>query len=256
MTLGNLKNLRSTRRQPRARWLTALSSALALVVAPLAMTIASQGCTVLTSDGVLDGGGFTGNDAAPLDGQAPYSSCNECLFQGCVGQWAVCQNNAECMAIYICSTAPSCAANGACVDACFAAHPTGQSAYYSLASCDQYGQCGTCAATCGGAPASCPVTPPADAGTPPPDAEPLDAGTPPVDAGAVQSCTDCTTSQCGAEKSACATGSSCDLYTQCLAACADVPCIDTCGTNNPDGKAASGALGSCVTTKCASACSQ
>ena len=127
------------------------SSALALVVAPLALTIVSQGCTVLTSDGSLDGGDFNGNDAAPLpaaDGGTPYSSCNECLFQGCAGQWAVCQNSAECMAIYICATAPSCAASSTCVDACFTAHPAGESAYYSLASCDQYGQCGACASTC------------------------------------------------------------------------------------------------------------
>ena len=249
------KHFMNLSRTAKPKLLTTLTSALALVGALGALTLVSQGCTVLTSDGTLDGGGFAGNDASPLppaDSGPQYSSCNECLFQGCAGQWAVCQNNTECMAIYMCSTAPSCASSGTCVDACYAAHPAGQSAYLSLASCDHYGQCGVCASTCGGAPADCPAPPPpADAGTPTPD-----AGPPPVDSGAVQSCTDCTTSQCGGEKSACATGTSCDKYSQCLAACADVPCIDKCGADDPAGKSASGALGSCVTTKCASACSQ
>lgn len=235
--------------------LLTLSTALAALGA---LTIVSQACTVITSDGTLDGG-FTGTgDGSPPADSGPFNSCNECLFQGCTGQWAVCQNNTECMAIYTCTTAPSCASNQACIDACFTAHVAGQSSYYALATCDYYGECGSCASSCGGAPASCTVAPPADAGSPTADATapPNDAAAPPFDGGAVQSCTDCTSSQCGAEKTACANGTKCDLYSQCLATCADVACIDKCGADNAEGKDASQKLGACVASHCASACGQ
>ena len=111
----------------------------------------AQGCTVTTGDGP-----YYGTDAAPgTDSAVPANACNACLFQGCRGQFSVCANAPECIAIYQCAVAPSCVTSGTCVQACYDAHPAGQPAYDALVDCDKIGQCSTCQATCGVAASSC-----------------------------------------------------------------------------------------------------
>jgi hypothetical protein len=41
----------------------------------------------------------------------------------------------------------------------------------------------------------------------------------------------------------------------CLQNCTDSACIDMCGTNNAAGLAANNALGTCISTNCATQCS-
>src|SRR5512140_672032 len=122
--------------------------------APLVATVgfvaavSAQGCTVVLSDAPLDGGDFDGNVDA-----AATNVCNECLFQQCAGNWAVCQNQSECAAIYSCAIA--CAGNQSCINACFCSHPAGQNAYVSLAACDSVYSCGSCNGQCTPPAASC-----------------------------------------------------------------------------------------------------
>ncbi len=210
---------------------------------------AAPGCTVALGPGTPSDGGcdpFFQNctDGAPVDAAKeaapPVNQCNQCLFGQCSGQWAVCQSSqgaGGCMSIYQCATAPSC--NQACVDACYkAGTAAGQKAYLSLSSCDTAGLCGACQSTCKTPPASCQVP---------------DGGTAP-DASVVQDCTTCTTNKCSTQKAACAQGTDCNDYTQCLAVCKDVSCINACGLAHPQGKTDSKALGDCTTAQCAKEC--
>jgi hypothetical protein len=233
--------------------------AVAALAAP-ASAAGLSGCTVIASDAPLD-------DAGP----ATYSSCNECLYQSCIGQWSVCGGSSECMAIYTCSTAPGC--DQACVDNCYLSHPRGQASYYALASCDDVSKSSaTCTPLCSattpdaGTPDSSPeaTTPDADvdaiADAAAPDA-PDDAAQPDAapdssapDAGTVQTCTDCTSQKCASEKASCVPSTPCDTYTNCLAACADLACVNKCGTDHPDGKTASAKLGDCVSMSCSREC--
>jgi hypothetical protein len=104
--------------------------------------------------------------------------------------------------------------------------------------------------------------PPAQDGGGAPDATGVDAATPPpedggsaaTDATTVEDCATCTNGKCSSEKSACAQGSECDAYAQCLAACTDTACFDKCGTGHATGKAASQALETCTITNCKVAC--
>jgi hypothetical protein len=206
------------------------------------LAFSAQGCTVTLVDTTDGGDPFdTGAPDAAKDTAAdapPVNQCNECLFQQCSGQWAVCQQTAECLAIYQCATKPNCDQN--CVNACFAGHPAGQQEYTALYTCDQVGSCGTCKTQCNTQSSSCPTP---DAGT--------DSGTP--DAGPL-SCTDCSAQKCAAEKTACGSGSDCDGYSQCLAVCQDIPCVEACGLAHADGKKASEALGTCTVNQCKSEC--
>ncbi len=232
-----------------ANWL-AVVGAMGLCTAG---ALGAQGCTVTT--GVVEGddSGIPQADASPgADTSVPLATaCGSCLIQGCRGQWSVCAANAECLATYNCTQAadPSnpqvvCASNPACVQHCYDSHPNGNFAYNAIADCDNQGLCTTCQTACG-VPASSCVVP--DAGSAPDAAPPPDASTP-------QSCDTCVNTSCSAEKQACAPQTDCDLYTQCLYACADQACLDKCGTDHATGKAASGALGACTTTKCGAEC--
>jgi hypothetical protein len=230
----------------------------------VAFGLAGSGCTIVTSDAPLDGGFF---DGASNDDSAtpPPNGCNECLFQQCAGSWSVCQNDPECLLIYACATKPGC--DQSCVNNCFCGHPTGQTTYVALAACDSYYTCNACSAQCAPPSASCATPgviardicgapPPADAGstdatTPPPQDA---AALPPTDAAGVQDCTACTNSKCQGEKAACATGSECDLYAQCLAGCQDTACFNDCATAHESGKTASEALQSCTLNNCKSQC--
>jgi hypothetical protein len=201
----------------------------------------AQGCTVTTGDGP-----YYGTDAAPeVDSAVPTNACNACLFQGCRGQFSVCAQNADCIAIYQCATATGCVSSATCVQACYDAHPAGQPAYDALVDCDKIGECSTCQATCNVSAAAC-TNPTVDSG---PDATPAPDAGPPVDA-----CDACVGSKCAAEKQACAPSSECDVYTQCVLACTDQPCLDKCGTDHAAGKAASTSLGTCTSSSCATEC--
>ncbi len=232
-----------------------------VVATASALIAASGGCTIVTSDTPLDGGSFDGNTSSNTDsGTTPATGCNECLFQQCAASWSVCQNQTECLAIYTCATKPGC--DQQCVTACFHAHPCGQKAYAALSNCDSFYSCSTCNAQCKPAANACPATTvsaqdtctvPADAGAT--DATPPeDSAVPPTDGGSVSDCTSCTSSKCGAEKSACGPSSECESYTLCLAACQDSACFDKCATDHPTGKTASQALETCTTSNCQEAC--
>jgi hypothetical protein len=231
----------------------------------LGLGVLGTGCTIVSSDEPLDGGFYDGN----VEAAVPTTACNECLFQQCSGAWAVCQNQSECLLIYACATKQGC--DQSCINACFCAHPTGQNSYVALAACDSYYSCGGCNAQCKPAAAACTAPgviardlcgapPPVDAGasdagagdasTPPP----VDAALPPTDAAAVQDCAQCTSLSCKDQKDACATGSECDAYAQCLAVCQDAPCFDACAQAHATGKTASQALENCTLTNCKSQC--
>jgi hypothetical protein len=159
-----------------------------------------------------------------------------------------------------------------CVTNCYNAHPNGQALYYSLAACDNYGECGVCSQTCpqpsqclGAADSGAP-----DSGSGVDAAQGVDAAPPPSDAGTQQDsapacttastacCGSCTDSSCATQKAACATGTPCDQYTQCVAGCAVADaggCIDDCGTTFAQGKSDSAALSTCVQTNCGTQCS-
>jgi hypothetical protein len=235
------------------------------------LVASAEGCTVLV------------NDQPPDDASTGVSSCDECQYQTCIGQWAVCGNSAECMAIYTCATAPGCDQN--CVDQCYLAHQTGQSAYYALASCDSTAkQSAACTTYCTATPDASPDAPTEtsapdagddggsteagddggaeaampdasdDASTPDASADDASAADASTDASSVQSCTDCSAQKCAMQHAACAPGSACDRYTGCLAACTTSACVTQCGTDNPDGQAASSTLGDCVTQQCSQEC--
>ena len=192
--------------------------------------------------------------------------CSECLFQGCRPEWAVCQNDAECRAIYDCSTVAG--LTQAQVTACFCMHPTGESKYSALAACDQVSQCGSCKSNCSSTPASSCANPgvfqavdcsgtAVDSGSPAADSGgAVDAGPGPAvtDAATVTDCASCTSSKCASQIAACNSGSECDKFTLCTAACHDSACFNKCGTDHPSGKQASADLNACTTTSCAKEC--
>lgn len=95
-----------------------------------------------------------------------------------------------------------------------------------------------------------------------------DGGAPVADAGAdaapsvdaeagppvLGDCTGCIAGRCGDAKKACGIGSSCDVYVQCVSACADVACFERCGTIHASGKAALASLASCAAANCSTEC--
>jgi hypothetical protein len=247
------------------------------------LAVGSQGCTVTASDQPLDGGITNPGD----DSSIPSANdCNECLFEQCSGQWSVCQNSADCRAIYECAIKPGTTAQG--VGTCFCASPNGQRAYAALSTCDSVQMCNTtCASKCATRSPSCPAAdfPTADSlgcpNTTQPDSGTVDSATvddsggatdaasapdtatapdtsappPPVDAGVVaQDCNSCVSSQCSQQQQACASGTECDKFSQCVAACTDAQCVANCGTSSPTGQQASQALATCTSTNCATQC--
>ena len=238
--------------------IAAVAAALSLLGGVIAL---APGCTILVSDQPLD-------DASP----GIYSSCNECLYQTCMAEWSVCGTSADCMAIYTCSTAPGC--DQACVDACYTSHTTGQSRYYSLASCDyQASKSATCTPLCS------PHTP--DSGTPDtaasdgdvdgatadagdaaalpddsaaPDSAPVADASTPFDGSTALTCNTCASQKCAAERAACTVNTPCDTYIACLVGCTTGACVDQCGAANPDGKTTSGKYSDCLTASCSREC--
>src|SRR4051812_10546750 len=60
-------------------------------------SIANQGCTVLTNDGLPD-------DAATFEagGDAGSTACATCVALECVGPWSVCLTDSRCVALRAC----------------------------------------------------------------------------------------------------------------------------------------------------------
>lgn len=219
----------------------ATSAGLGLAGLAAAALFGAQGCVVTITDG--------GDSSTDFDQYVPpgdsgsdapvVNQCNACSYQQCSGQFAACQSQNDCASIYQCATKPNCDQN--CVNSCYQSFPNGQAAYLALASCNKVAGCGVCSSQCQYPPASCQFP---DGGA--------DSG---VDSGpTVLSCTDCTSTKCSSEKTACGTGSDCDAYSQCLAICTDIPCVDACGLAHPSGKDASNALGNCTQSKCKTEC--
>jgi hypothetical protein len=216
------------------------------------MTALSQGCTITTSDSGLDGGNFTGNDSGTTTdgGVDPQRACNQCAYQPCKGEFAVCMGNDECQAIYQCAIKPNCANSGACVQACYDAHPQGQAAYKALSSCNQNAVCGSCTSLCKPTAEYCAARP--DAGGTPDSGGTTDSGT---DSGTpTLDCETCKPTKCPNETAACAPNSKCDEYQLCLMECSDDACVNACETNNPEGKTASGAYATCIVNNCTKEC--
>ncbi len=221
----------------------ATAAGFGLAALSAAALFGAQGCVVTITD--TTDGSTTFDQFVPTDSgkdgavDSGVNQCNACSYQQCSGQFAACQSQNDCASIYQCATKPNC--DQTCVNNCYASFPNGQANYLALASCNKVAGCGVCSSQCNYPPQSC-VFP--DAG--------VDSGT---DAGStVQTCTQCTSSKCSAEKTACGTGSDCDAYSQCLAICTDIPCVDACGLAHPTGKAASNDLGNCTQTKCKTEC--
>jgi hypothetical protein len=237
-------------------------------------SIASQGCTTTVSTG--DGSGDDTGNPTPGDdagtpatqedsGSVPLDSCNSCLYGQCSGVYSICANDTGCLAIYQCATAPACVSDAACVGACVSAQSaSAQALYGDLSTCDLDAECngGTCATECNPSADYCTAATSDDAGV---DANPSvsdDAGASPDDAGesVVDSagpltCAQCQASHCSAQETACADGTACGTYNQCVLGCSTAECVTICGTDNPSGVTAAQALGTCTTTNCA-VCSQ
>jgi hypothetical protein len=149
--------------------------------------------------------------------------------------------DSNCHAIYECAIAPTCITDANCVQACYDAPATasGQNAYAALAACDVQSECDTCGSICGTSNAAVCS---------------FDAGPQDPDAATPNGCNTCTASSCASELEACAPTTECDVFTQCVANCADTACIDACGTAHAQGKTDATALGTCTQTSCASAC--
>ncbi len=205
--------------------------------------MSAEGCTISSGNGDASDfsfdSGSSGNDGGT--GTQGNPACNSCLFQGCSGQWAVCQQSTECISIYQCATKAGCDQN--CVTQCFNDHPNGQKEYTALYTCDQSAACtSSCMSACNTPAASCP-------------SGGQDGGGGTVDAAPpVLTCSDCTTQKCATENSKCAPDSDCDKYSQCVNACADLNCISGCGTTYAQGKTDSEALATCTSSSCKTEC--
>jgi hypothetical protein len=235
-------------------------STLAIFI--VAAALGSQACTVELSNGTFDGG-FDFPDAQVVPGAT--DNCSRCVYSQCSALQAVCNTNRECLSIYNCALQP-----GASATDCYNAHPTGQSAYLSLANCGQRNACTSCGITCEGSavktncsrwveatPDAGPATAPDTGTTPEPDAAPppvVDAGPQPT------ACDVCITTNCASEKAACGAGSECAVNNDCIQACASgatdkiVECLNACGASHPAGKTAGEALGACTSKYCTAAC--
>ncbi|MFO0676446.1 MAG: hypothetical protein U0169_07925 [Polyangiaceae bacterium] len=236
------------------------------------MTLLGQGCSVSVGSD-LDGGDFTGLDASTtVDGAANADAsaivppekyaCYGCLRNTCSAQWAVCQNNADCLGIYQCATSAACITNRACTDQCYLDRPNGQTAYDAFFACNDQATCSTCSVECQPSATQCPggITVP-DAGTTPADAgtTPADSGTTTdsgvvVDASPVDECGACNAAQCATEDAACKPNTDCAKFQNCVGLCTDSACATKCASDNPAGAQANTALATCSIAKCAGPC--
>jgi hypothetical protein len=237
-----------------------------LVGAGMGAAVSAQGCSTTTTCSGASCAGFTGptdedsgspapvgsedsgtapvlDDGSFIDtGSTPTDPCNSCLYTQCVGAYSNCVTSSSCLGIYQCATAPACAADGgSCVQECFdAGDATGQALYLALGDCDQSAYCpnpgAACASVCNPAASTCAE----DAGTA------ADAGT---DA-AGSSCNDCQAALCSSQLSACAAGSQCAQYNQCVLGCGDTSCATACQSAYAAGYEAATQLGSCTLTSC------
>lgn len=235
----------------------ALSSVALLATAAL---LAPAGCTVLTDDALPDD---AGPESSVPPGEGGAATCDVCISQACVGPWAVCFSDDDCVAQHFCtkSTGCACAAEGGSLEA--------STKIAAVARCDGEKACTQCADACASscradaAPTRCAddagMGDDADASTTDADAGPSDAAT---DADAetdaavptVDGCAACVTSKCLGPRDACAAGTSCAAFLTCVRACGDTACAEDCGQRLADGKAKATELSNCTLAGCRGAC--
>jgi hypothetical protein len=230
---------------------------------------ANQGCTV-TTGALSDDGGITfpDNDSSTpgSDSSTPIpadEACRECVYPSCTGPDAVCFNDPECYSIYQCAIGSTDAGPNNALDCFNAGTAKGQSEYNALFYCDLAAQCTTCTSQCASDNPRCDLLP--DASTPPPapdsggetdsgggtdSSTAADTSAPPP----AQTCQQCTAASCATQTAACAAGTDCQAYLDCVQACQTAECVPGCGTSHAKGQTDSAALGSCTATSCAGPC--
>jgi hypothetical protein len=236
-----------------------------------AASMASQGCTATVTAGSGDddgqpppgddddagNNGDSGTVVQADSGSVPPNACNECLYEGCSGLYAICVNDLTCLGIFQCTVA--CAAgNDACLNACFNAQPSRSLALYdNLGICDYNGECngGACATACNPSASYCTPAGDDDSGSDSGGTVVTDSGTGGDAAPAAQTCQQCQASTCASQLAATASGTAGFAYTQCVLGCTTADCTNICATNSPAGVQATQALGTCTSTNCA-VCSQ
>lgn len=257
--------------------------AFAASAAGSAFGMAAAGCSDTDDAAPESVGSFEAGADASLS-----SACTSCVAQECSGAWALCLTDPRCVALRACatplrSTASQssgarqecfCSSSGASGSTDGGADPL--AAYAAFASCNDTRTCGACSSDCT---SSCtngaPRTMPGSCGSPSGDAgDAGDAGATATDAAidldagdaeagdasdaaapaAPESCSTCISNRCGDPKKLCALGSECSVFLECAYGCADVSCVDACGTSHATGRAGALELSSCTLTSCRSAC--
>lgn len=198
-----------------------------------ALGVAGVGCTVADDAAPEDAGVFEGKEAST-------PTCDACLASRCTAAMALCATDEGCLAVRACAETAGCDATCRTSCACSASSADGgvsaESLYRAYAACIDAHACGACGAHCAstctsGAPEASPgpCELPADAK----DAgEALDAGV--VDAAdaavsPVEACAACAGERCGAATRACAAGSECAAFLECVHACSAGACVEDCG---------------------------
>lgn len=213
-------------------------------------------------------------DDAPPDDAGPQSSepieeagpatCNGCTSQACVGPWAVCFSDKDCLTQHFCTKSTGCACEAE------AGSPEALSKIAAVTRCNAEKSCGQCADECAStcsadaAPSNCGADAgnDADAGTDAAtdaeagadaraDADPdAGAGIPPT----VDTCMACVSIKCLTPRGSCAAGTTCAAFLTCVDACGDTACAEDCGQRFAEGKAKATELSNCTLAGCRGAC--
>lgn len=177
------------------------------------------------SGGAAGGAGGAGGTCGLATGDA---TCDACLGASCCAPNAACVGNADCTALVTCMDA---CRDDACFGTCLSAHPTGAGLLDTLSSCVET----SCSAACGG-----PSSPPSGSA----------CGFASGDA----TCDTCLDTSCCGAANACLADADCTALLDCAEPCADDACFSACEAAHPTGATKLGALSTCATTTCGSAC--
>ena len=233
-----------------------LAQCVALVASLGAGLAAAQGCTsaasvctgsacAQTDAGVsrYDAGAPGADDDSGMviepEASSPADPCNACLYGECVAQYSDCVADPACLTIYECATAPPCAADGGtCIHACVAGEDAGaQALYLALTSCNDSAECSSASAPCASVcNTACPPV--------------ADSGAGATSDGAAASCASCQGALCASELAACASGTECADYNECVLGCSGTACDSACKTGIAAGYAAASSLASCTSSHC------
>lgn len=234
----------------------ALSGAALLATAALL----APGCTVLTDDALPDD---AGPESSEPPGEAGTVTCEGCVSQACVGPWAVCFSDTDCLTQHFCTNDAGCACGAEAGTAEALAKIAAVTDCNAVKTCTQcVDECAsTCSADAG--PNRCPsdagmdadatADAAADADAETPDAQvdaAMDASVPP----SVDACMGCVSIECVQQRGACAAGTTCGAFLTCVRACGDTACAEDCGQRFADGKAKATELSNCTLAGCRGAC--